>query len=247
MINIKKLSYKKIIKNISLHFETGKINSIIGKNGSGKSTLLKCISGIINDWEGEIFLKNKKIKSFSTKELARELTYIPQKTNINYDISVRDFLFFSRYAYGDRVNKAQKYIQYSLETVGMQDFINSNCRLLSGGEFQKIMLAGALVQESPLWILDEPTAFLDPGAEHEFFILLNKLSSLKKTIIIVTHHITQVLNSAHYITSLKDGEILYAGSKKEFTEKEKLNKIFDINFHIEKKQDNYICYPERII
>jgi len=242
MIEVKNLNYLHILKNLNFNIKENSITGIIGKNGSGKTTLLRLLAGFIKPENGEIFLNGTNIIEFSTKHIARNLVYIPQKITINYDIKVKEFLFFSRYAWADSQKKSDNLIMEALEKVDMKNYINSNCRVLSGGEMAKIMLASAIVQQSPVWVLDEPTAFLDPKSEVDFFKMLKK-SVNNKTVIIVTHNLFHIFKTATHIISLKDGEVIYDKKTELYSENDLLN-VYNVKFNMKKQGDKLICYPE---
>lgn len=247
MLNIKQLNFLNILNNIDLYIKPGNITGIIGPNGAGKSTLLKCISRLNELYTGNILYKDKDIKKMSIKEIARNICYISQNSRIDYDISVRDFLFFSRYSHGDNVKECEDIINKSLKKTGMLSFLDKNCRNLSGGELQKIMLAGALVQDSDLLLLDEPTSALDPGAEVLFFdVLTDIIRNENKSVIIVTHNIMYSLQFCSEIIALKNGSVILYDTNEIFSDKNILKKIFDVEFYIEKKQDKIICFPQKI-
>ena len=244
MINIQSLQYKNILNSIDINIETG-IIGLIGANGAGKSTLIKCIAGIIRDYSGEISLHGNNIKKISVRELAKKMCYIPQKTVINYDISVRDFLFFSRYSYNENIKNCNRIINDALKKINMSSYSDKNLKILSGGEFQKIMLASAIVQESLLWLLDEPASALDPGSAVEFYATLKQICEDKKTtILIVSHDLNHILNNCDTIIAMKNGNIIRKSEVSNFIDKKVLKEIYNVDFFIEKRSGGFICNPE---
>ncbi len=248
MINIKDLSYLNILKNISVNIPKGDITFIVGKNGSGKSTILRCINSLIKDYTGEINIDGKNITDISRKEFARKVCYIPQKTFINYDIEVNEFLTFSRYSHITNRNLDKELINNALELTDMLDLKNRNVRTLSGGEFQKLMLASAIVQDSYYLILDEPGTALDPGAENGFISLLSTIiKDTEKTAIVISHNMNHVLNMADNIIALDDGRIIFKGNSEEFKDN-MLSDLYGVEFHVFKNNNGeYICHPTKIL
>ncbi|MCK9225265.1 MAG: ABC transporter ATP-binding protein [Candidatus Muirbacterium halophilum] len=243
MIEITDLNYKEILNNINVKIESG-IIGLIGANGAGKSTLVKCISGINKNYSGEIFIKGKNLKNLSFRELATILCYIPQKTFINYDISVRDFLFFSRYSYNENIKNCNNIINNALEKINMQNYVNKNLKILSGGEFQKIMLASAIVQGSSIWLLDEPASALDPGSSVEFYKTLKEICSNNNiTIVLISHDLNHILNNCDNIIAMSKGTIIKKSEVATFLDKNILKEVYNIDFLIEKRQDKFICIP----
>lgn len=220
-----------ILKNISLNIK-GHLN-ILGANGSGKSTLAKSISGLTH-YDGKISIKGKDIKELSLKQRAKLLSYIPTKLEV-YDefISVEEFVLLGRYAYKesffDYSNKDKKIVQNTLRFLNISHLASHTLSSLSSGEAQLVSLSCALVAQSEIIILDEPTANLDP---HNAKVIANHIKGLKEyhQIILITHD----LELASYINSptlfLKESSATYFKKHEEFYNPAKLKELYGVEF-----------------
>lgn len=222
MIRIENLSvsYKETLalKDISLVLQGPTITGIIGPNGAGKSTLLKGMLGIIPH-QGQAFLDDKEVK----KSLHR-IAYVEQKINIDYNfpIKVKECvslgLFPSIPLFRSLNTKHWKKVKEALEIVGLADYAERQISQLSGGQFQRVLIARCLVQEADYILLDEPFVGIDSVSEE---IIMNTLRDLKKagkTVLIVHHDLSKV---PHYFDQvlLVNREVIAFGSTKEtFTE-----------------------------
>jgi len=216
MITVKNLSFgylknKLVLDDISLEFEKGKIIALIGRNGSGKSTFLDCLLGV-NDYEGEIFVCGSNIKELSDKEYARHVSFIPQSVQINIDYSIRDFISFGRNPYlklGQTPSKKDfDLVTQNAEKCGITDLLDQDINKVSGGERQLAFIARALTQETPIIIMDEPTAALDFGNQQKLFKTMKELAKEGKTIIFTTHNPNHLVNLGCDIFAVKDKGIL---------------------------------------
>ena len=183
----------RVLDNISLNVEHGEFLGIIGPNGGGKSTLLKAALGLISVSGGDISL-------FGERPLrGRKLTgYVPQQSEFDrqFPVNVEEvvltgrlkgrFLPFHRYSAEDR-----SYATELLRQVGILNLRNRQIGMLSGGEFQKMLIARALASSPRLLILDEPTASVDVSSRTQIYELLKELNQ-KMTIILVTHDLTAI-------------------------------------------------------
>lgn len=204
IIEIKNLSFgydktKTVLNDLSVSFEQGKLIALIGKNGSGKSTFLDCLLGTL-DYSGEIFINDKNIKELSNKEYARLVSFIPQSVQINIDYSIFDFISFGRnphlgFGLSLTVNDYEK-VRENAEKCGITELLGKDINKVSGGERQLAFIARALTQETPIIVMDEPTAALDFGNQQKLFRIMDSLIKEGKTIIFTTHNPNHLVNIA---------------------------------------------------
>ena len=222
MIRIENLSvsYKETLalKDISLVLQGPTITGIIGPNGAGKSTLLKGMLGIIPH-QGQAFLDDKEVK----KSLHR-IAYVEQKINIDYNfpIKVKECvslgLFPSIPLFRSLNAKHWKKVQEALEIVGLADYAERQISQLSGGQFQRVLIARCLVQEADYILLDEPFVGIDSVSEE---IIMNTLRDLKKagkTVLIVHHDLSKVPHYFDQVLLVNREVIAFGPTKETFTE-----------------------------
>lgn len=222
MIRIENLSvsYKDTLalKDISLVLHGPTITGIIAPNGAGKSTLLKGMLGIIPH-QGQAFLDDKEVK----KSLHR-IAYVEQKINIDYNfpIKVKECvslgLFPSIPLFRSLKAKHWKKVQEALEIVGLADYAERQISQLSGGQFQRVLIARCLVQEADYILLDEPFAGIDSVSEE---IIMNTLRDLKKagkTVLIVHHDLSKIPHYFDQVLLVNREVIAFGPTKETFTE-----------------------------
>ena len=230
-IDVHNLSLKQddtfILQNVSFSIPQNSFTAIIGPNGAGKSTLLKCLAMLHSHWTGDITIQGRPIRSYSHRELARTIAYVPQHTTALPPFTVTDFMAMSQYAWEQENTSA---IADALERTGLSQFKNRKINTLSGGETQKLFIAAALAQNAPILLLDEPTAFLDPKYQREIRSLLTQLKQDGLTIIAVSHNINAATTSADTVIALKQGRLLYNLPPAEIMTQEALATLYDTTF-----------------
>ena len=217
IIEIKNLSFgydktRNVLNDLSARFEKGRIIALIGKNGSGKSTLLDCLLGA-NDFEGEILINNQNIKDLSDKEYARLVSFIPQSVQINIDYTIRDFISFGRNPHLklglSLTDDDHQKVTENAEKCDITGLLDKDINKVSGGERQLAFIARALTQETPIIIMDEPTASLDFGNQQKLFRTMNSLAKEGKTIIFTTHNPNHLVNLKCDIFAVSNGTLSY--------------------------------------
>ncbi len=222
MIRIENLSvsYKETLalKDISLVLQGPTITGILGPNGAGKSTLLKSMLGIIPH-EGHTFIDDKEMKK-SLKKVA----YVEQKIHIDYNfpIKVKECVSLGLYPsiplfHTLKANHWKK-VDEALEIVGLSDYADRQISQLSGGQFQRVLIARCLVQDADYILLDEPFVGIDSVSEE---IIMNTLRDLKKagkTILIVHHDLGKVAHYFDQVLLLNKELIAFGTTKETFTQ-----------------------------
>ena len=239
LIDVKHLSFayeknKKVLDDLSASFEKGRIIALIGKNGSGKTTFLDCLLGI-NEYQGEITFDGKDIKGMSNKEFSRLVSFIPQSVNTNIDYNIRDFISFGRNPHLNLLSsltaKDYEIVEKNAEKCGIASFLGKNINSVSGGERQLVYIARALSQETPIIIMDEPTASLDFGNQQKLFRIMQSLAKEGKTIVFTTHNPNHLVNLECDIFAVKNGQL----SKIDELNRATIKEIYDNDFDMEGK------------
>jgi len=238
-------------RNINVHLQQGEFACLLGPNGAGKSTLIKTLSGFIPRIAGSVAVNGKELHDYKRGELAKIVSVVLTEKLQVTNMTVFDLVALGRTPYTDffgTLGKRDKYLVLeAINDVGLRGFANRQLVCMSDGERQKAMIAKALVQDTPLIILDEPTAFLDLPSKIEIVQLLKKLAKNKnKGILLSTHDLDLALQLADKIWLLAQGRELEAGIPEDlvlangfrrFFEKEGI--LFDNNsgsFKVEREQ-----------
>ncbi len=199
MISVKDLNYKvednDILKFINFDIYKNDFVGIIGPNGAGKSTLIKILIGEIENYSGEIEINGK-------------IGYVPQKDEFDKSFPIRAFEVVLMGMYKD-VGLFKKYkkkhynkVKSTMKMLGIDYLYNRNVGKLSGGEYQRLSLARALVSDPDILILDEPEAGVDSKAQIKIYNILEELSKKGMTIILVSHDISMVVKKANTVMCL---------------------------------------------
>lgn len=181
-----------VVSDINLTLQSGKLACLIGENGVGKSTLLKTLTGFLPKLEGSLLLDGKDISEFSQRALARQISIVlTQKPDVQ-NLTVEEIVGLGRSPYtgffGKLYANDQQIVDESITAVGIEKLKNRMIQTLSDGERQKVMIAKALTQQTPIIFLDEPTAFLDFSSKVETFQLLQRMAhEMGKLVLLSTH------------------------------------------------------------
>lgn len=219
MLQIKNLTkhYKGSSKgatDISLHIEPGDIYAFIGHNGAGKTTTLKCVAGIHDFEQGDIFVDGISLKE-DPFECKRRFSYIPDNPDLYEYLTGIQYLNFIADIFDvtaqDREEKIRKYADLFELTVSLGDLISA----YSHGMKQKLALISALIHEPKLLILDEPFVGLDPRASVELKNIMKEICSRGGAIFFSTHVLDVAEKLCNKVAIIKDGELVVAGKMDE--------------------------------
>lgn len=246
MIRVENLSFayeRPILKDVSLEIKEGDFLGILGPNGSGKSTLLKTMIKSLTYEKGEIYVFDKNLKDYSLKEYAKLIGFVPQNSQLFVPLKVIDVLLMGKY-----LGLKYSFSSYSKEDIDdillrakefkLENFLDRNVFSLSGGEFQRVLLARALLKNPKILFLDEPTSALDLNYAIELLSLCERLVKQKKlTVICILHDLNLASLFCNKLILLKDGEVRHKGGVKELFTKEILKEIYDFSCEIIYKDD----------
>ncbi len=242
LLEVKDVSFKypqaSILENISFHLQPGEVFCLLGPNGCGKTTLLDCILGWLKPCSGQILLNGRTVQNMSAPQIARQVAYVPQIHEKTFPYLVRDIVIMGRASFiGPFASPSAEDVaitEKALDMVGISRLKDRSYTQLSGGEGQLVMVARALAQNSPLIVMDEPTAHLD--YRHELIILETVVELVKQTglaVLMATH----VPNHGYYFENqgikaraglIKDRRIMASGKPSEVLSEHNLGKLYRI-------------------
>jgi iron complex transport system ATP-binding protein len=226
-----------VLKDISLQIAEGDFCALLGPNGAGKSTLLYTIMGYLKPSEGYITIFEKDIAKIKHSWLAKQIAFVPQETRSEFDHTVQETILMGRYPY---LGFLQSYssedyeaVDAVLENLKLTEFKHRWLSEISGGEKQRVLIARALVQQTPFILLDESLSQLDINYQIEIMKLLRTIHSKEnKTVLIVSHNINLASNYAERLIFLKEGKLLAAGKPEDLMQKETLKDLFAVELDI---------------
>ena len=201
-----------VISDINLELRSGQLACLIGENGIGKSTLLKTLTGFLPKLKGSLLLGNRDIESFSQRELARQVSIVlTQKPDVQ-NLTIEEIIGLGRSPYtgffGRLRTEDRKVVDDAIATMGIEKLRGRMIQTLSDGERQKVMIAKALAQETPVILLDEPTAFLDFPSKAETFQSLQRMAHERdKLILLSTHDLELAVRFADSLLEVKKGAL----------------------------------------
>ena len=215
-----------IVSDISIDVTKNKLIALIGKNGSGKSSFIKTLIGINNKLDGNIFISNKNLNEFSQKELSTKIAYVSSQIIEQNNLTVYNLISLGRLPYTNwfgflKANDNNK-IDEIIDKLNIDNLKDKQFSQLSDGEKQKVLIARALVQDTKIIILDEPSSHLDLAGKYELTNLLKTISETENKIIIFSSHdINTAFHNADCVWMIHDSKLIIDTpknykSKKEF-------------------------------
>lgn len=240
-IKIDNLSFsfgdKPILKDINFKIKKGDFCSIIGPNGSGKTTLLKNICRNLDVNKNRIFVNEKDLISYSNKSLAKNLSLVPQNTNIDFDFSAFDIVLMGRSPYLRRFQSESEedlsIVEKAMNETNTWHLKDKNISQLSGGERQRVIAARSIAQGTDILLLDEPIAHLDIHHQIELLDTVKKLNKSKNiTVIAVLHDLNLAAQYSNKLILLNSGKVVEVGNPEEVLTFENIKNIYDMNFQI---------------
>lgn len=237
---------KAVLENISFTADSGRITALIGRNGVGKSTLISCLMGEKRNYSGRILLDGQDVRAMNMTSFARMVACLPQNLPRPH-VTLRELVSFGRAPYtgltGTLSDQDRALVSQAIRSVSMEAYENAFVDTLSGGERKKAFFAMTLAQDTPVVVLDEPTAHLDTVSRFEFLDLVDTMRlQTGKTFLLVMHDLPDVLRCADRIVTIHDRKIAFDGSPDQCLAAEVPEHFFGIQIHGDKKQ-GYAVMP----
>jgi iron complex transport system ATP-binding protein len=216
---------KPLISSINFSCAAGELIVLLGVNGIGKSTLLKTVCGLLEPVSGSLSFDQKDIFDLAASDRARLISGVFTGRDFDSYISVRELVALGRYPYtnwlGSLTEKDQSIIDHALRALGLGHLAAKKVSQISDGERQKTLIAKALAQDTPVIIMDEPTAFLDYKNKAELLQTIKRLATEQQKIIILsTHDIAAALPYSSRAFLITEAGIFKTADNNEYTEQE---------------------------
>jgi iron complex transport system ATP-binding protein len=248
MIDVRNLSFaytaKPVLKDVSFSIRKGHTVGVLGTNGSGKSTLLKCIGNVLNSKDGTILFEGVDLKGYNRKTLAQKVSYVSQSSS-DFGISVFETVLLGRSPYFHFVPAKRDLdtVKELLALMGLEDIAHRDVSEVSGGEYQKVMLARAMAQEPEVLLLDEPTNHLDMKNQLEVMDLLAHLVDAHGiTLVVSLHDVNLAFEYVDKILLLKENSLFFFGKKDQVTQSH-LENVYDVALVEEERDGKRRFFP----
>ncbi len=229
---------KTILQGVDLTLQPGELMALIGPNGSGKSTLLRAISGVLPLSSGSVTIEGKSVQGMNELERARRIAVVPQARNLPPAFTGKEVVSLGRTPYlnwlGQLSAEDNDLIAAAMSETDTLAFAERSISELSGGEQQRLLLARALAQQSPLMLLDEPTTFLDLQFQYG---LMKHISDLAhptngglspRAVLIALHDLNMAFQFADRVALLVNGQIVKVGTPQEMLDSELLSQTYKV-------------------
>ncbi len=203
---------RSILRSVSLRAEGGEFVALLGVNGAGKSTLLDIIAGLRMPERGSVSFDQRERSTWEPRELARQVSHLPQTVHADQPYSAEQFVAMGRYPHTDRwfeTNEDHRQIRAAMERTRCWEYRARHFGSLSGGERQRVLLAACLAQDASTLLLDEPSTFLDIEQQLHCFAVLRDEASSGRLCIAVTHDLNLALTHCTRILVLSDGMVAH--------------------------------------
>lgn len=240
-----------ILRNISLDITAGETIGVIGPNGSGKSTLMKLMGGVLQSNPDSVFIKGSDLHLLKKRILAQSIAWIPQENPIVFPFKVAEVVMMGRHPYLSPLmfERSEDFnvVHQAMSLTNTLEFSNRSFNEISGGEKQRVLIAGALAQEPEMMLLDEPTSALDLKYQMEILNILQHLNENKGvTLVMALHDLHLASKFCKRIILLQKGQIVRDGTPAEVMQKDILEKVYDVKIKIfhDKEDGSIFLSPE---
>jgi len=227
-----------VLKNVSCDIRKGEFLGIIGPNGSGKTTLLKVIDGILKPQEGDVWINGTPGSKISRDTLARTIAVVAQDSQMIFPFCVQEIVLMGRAPHLSKWrfegNEDFRIVREAMEMTDTLALADRSMSALSGGEWQRVLIARALAQQPQILLLDEPTAFLDIKHQVDFFDLVKSLNEKNAlTVAAVTHDINLASLYCDRIILMKNGRIHSLGSPEEVIVETNIKEVYETDVAVD--------------
>jgi iron complex transport system ATP-binding protein len=223
-----------VVRAVTLEVGRGSLTGLLGPNGCGKTTLLKLLSGVLTPDEGHVALGGERLSTLTRRDIARRVAVVPQETHPAFDYTVMEMVLMGRHPH---LNAFQLegpadlgIARDALAATGTGHLANRAFMTLSGGEKQRVVIAGALAQSPDVLLLDEPSASLDLGYQLEVQRLLSGLNRDRQvTMVLATHDLNLAAALCDRLVLLRDGRVLAHGPTRDVLTAAMVKQLYDVD------------------
>jgi iron complex transport system ATP-binding protein len=232
-----------VLDGVDLALHAGRLLVVVGPNGAGKTTLLRVLSGTLRPDAGELELEGRSLAALSRREIARRLAVVPQETHVPFPFRVREMVALGRAPFlgplGRESAADRARTEAALAELELGELAERAYPTLSGGEKQRVLLARALVQDVPTWLLDEPTAHMDLGHRLRAWEWLRDWlgASAGRGCLLVTHDLVLAARFADELVLLERGRVAARGAPVDVLTPERIAAVYGVEARVGRDED----------
>ncbi|MDK2980338.1 MAG: cobalamin transport system ATP-binding protein [Chloroflexota bacterium] len=228
---------KNVIEDFSAAVEKGHLLGLVGPNGSGKTTLLRAFCGLIQPNDGQVYLEERSLTSIPSRQRAQAIGWVPQREGVTWPLSVREVVNLGRAPHRGwllpMTRADHAVVEGAMRFTELEALQERRVDELSGGEFQRVLIARALAQEPRVLLLDEPTANLDIHYQIQVMDLVRQLVTRQGiTAVMAVHDLNLAARYCDQLILLKDGRQVCTGSPLEVLTPDNLAAVFHVKTHL---------------
>jgi len=229
---------REVVAGVDVVLRRGEFLGLIGPNGSGKTTLLRALAGRLAPTAGEVLLDGVAMRMLPRRDVARALAVVPQLSSPPFEFTVGEIVAMGRTPHLGRLQpegpEDRAAIERAMALTDVGPLAERPVTELSGGEFQRVVIARALAQEAPVMLLDEPAAHLDIGHQVEIFDLLLRLNRKEqRSILCVSHDLNLAARYCDRLVAMADGRVCAEGAPAEVLTEERVSELYGCAVRIE--------------
>ena len=226
---------RQVLADINLDVERGGMYAVMGLNGCGKTTLLRCIGNLIRPQQGTVLIAGTDIRKYGVRQLAQQVSLVRQHSAMDFEFSAFETVLMGRNPYQHRLQNESQHdwdmVEHCMRLTHTWEHRFSKPHEMSGGEWQRVMLARALAQDTPVMLLDEPTSNLDIAHQFEIMELLRDIKrQQQKTILIVMHDLNLAYHYCPSLLLLHNHKVCYQGDMRKGLTPDTVKTVFGIDY-----------------
>ena len=226
------LGGREALRAVSLSVPAGQFLGLVGPNGAGKTTLLRTVNGLVEPTRGRVTVAGEPVAGRPAKDLARRVATVPQETALGFDFTARDVVSMGRTPHQSRFSapdeEDRSTVERALSRTATADLADRPVGELSGGERQRVLIARALAQETPVLLLDEPTASLDINHAVATLSLVRELSAEGRTAVAAIHDLDLAARFCDRLALVAGGELVAVGTPSEVLTAGRLERAYGV-------------------
>ncbi len=238
-----------ILDHLSLEIAAGTWVSMIGPNGAGKTTVLRCITGAV-PYQGTVQIGSSVVAEMQVREVARTVAIVPQHPTLPEGMRVVDYVLLGRTPHRGAMTSESEHdlllVGQVLDALDLERFADRDVATLSGGELQRVVIARALAQDTPILLLDEPTTGLDIGAQQEVMELIDRLRSQRElTVLSAMHDLNVAGQFTERIVLVSGGRVVADGAPGDVLTPELIDRHYGARVRVDQDAGRVVVVPIR--